>query len=134
MLTWQLVIWVIGFLGETHGWVVARVTEVWGTVVSVAGYLAHAGLGVQILVAVLYIAVGVLFVLHAKPVPAGRLSWYDRVAIAALWLPALAFVLGSGLAMMTYTVGAMIAFYAGAFGLVFLPCEAIVRGVLFLVR
>lgn len=134
MLTWQLVLWGIGFLGETHGWVVARATEAWGTAVSIAGYLAHAGPGVQILVVVLYIAAGVWFALHAKPVPAGRLSWYDRVAIAALWLPVSALMLGLWLAMMTYTVGAMIAFYTGAFGLVFLPYEAVVRGVLSLVR
>lgn len=134
MLTWQLVLWGIGFLGETHGWVVARATEAWGTVVSIAGYLAHAGLEVQIPVAVLYIAVGVWLAFHAELVTPPAVVWYDRVAIGVLWLPASALMLGLWLAMMAYMIGVMIAFYAGAFGLAFLPYEAVVRGVLSLVR
>lgn len=134
MWSWDLALWGIGFLGETYGWVVARATEAWGTVVSIAVYLTHAGLGVQLLIAVLYIAVGVWFAFRAEPVGAQAVVWYDRVALAALWLPASALMLGSGLVMMAYTVGVMMAFYAGVFGLVLLPYEAAIRGVLSLLE
>lgn len=127
MWSWNLVLWGTGFLGETHGWVAVRVAEAWGTVVSIAGYLVAVGLGVQILVAVLYIAAGGWFAFHAEP-PAR--AWYDRVVIAALWLPFLAFGLAAGLVMMAYTVGAAVALYTGLIGLVFFLYEATFRGVL----
>lgn len=128
MLTWQLVLWGIGFLGETHGWIVARVADAWGAAASVAAYFVQVGLGIQILVAVLYIAVGVWFAFHRPAV------WYDRAAIAVLWLPTFALALGLYLVVVAYTVGIGVAFYAGAIGLALLPYEAVVRGTLSLVR
>lgn len=129
-MTWQLVLWGIAFLGKTHAWVVARFAEAWASAGSAVGYVLAADLGVQILVVGVYLAIGVWFALRVEPVRAPAVVWYDRVAIAVLWLPSLASVLGLGLAVMAYTVGAMVAFYAGAVGLVFLPYEAAIRWVL----
>lgn len=134
MLTWRIVVWAFGFIGETHTWVVARLGDAWSAAASVATGLAQAGLGIQVLVAVVYIAIGVWLALRAEPVGAPAVVWYDRVAIAVLWLPASAVMLGLWLAIMAYVAGAMVAFYAGTFGLVFLPYEAVIRGVLSLLE
>lgn len=129
-MTWGLVLWGANFFGETHKWVVARIAETWVIAGSAVGYVVVADLGVQILVAVVYIAVGVWLAFHAEPIGRPAVVWYDRAAIAVLWLPAFAFVLGLTVAIMAYMVGLVIAFYAGAFGLVFLPYEAGIRGIL----
>lgn len=131
MLSWQLVLWAYSFVGATHEWVVARLGDAWGAVASAVAYLAQAGLGIQILAAGAYLAVGIWLALRAEPpVGAPAVVWYDRVAIAALWLPALAFALGAGVAMMVYLLGVATAFYAGVFGLMLLPYEAVIRWLL----
>lgn len=134
MRSWDLVLWGVSFLGETHGWVVARIAEAWAIAGSAREHVVAADLGVQILVAVLYIAIGVWLALHAKLVGAPAVVWYDRVAIAASWLPVSAFMLGLWLVMMAYMFGGMIAFYAVSLGLIILPYEVIVRGILALWR
>lgn len=128
MLTWQVVVWAYSFVGATHEWVVSRFGDAWGAMASAVAYLAQAGLGIQILVAVAYIAIGVWFGFQAEPAGARAVVWYDRVFIALLWLPAFAFGLGLMVAVMAYGVGVAVAFYAGAAGLVLLPWEAVVRG------
>lgn len=134
MLTWQLVVWAYSFVGSTHEWVVARLGEAWSAVASAGAVYLQAGLGLQVLVAVIYLAIGARLAFQAEPVGAPAVVWYGRVFTAFLWLPAFAFGLGLGLGMMAYTVGASIAFYAGVFGLMLLPYEAVIRWVLALGR
>lgn len=130
MWSWGLVLWGVGFLGETHKWVVARIAEAWVLAGSAVGHVVAADPWVQILVAVVYIDIGIRFATFPRPVGAPAVVWYNRVFAALLWLPASAFVLGVGSAIMAYVTGAMVAFFAGVTGLVSLPFEAIVRGVL----
>lgn len=125
MLTWQIVVWAYLFVGATHEWVVSRFGDAWGAVASAVAYLAQAGLGIQVLVAVFYIAIGVWFSFQAKP----GTRTQDRVVAGALWLPFLAVMLGGGLAIMAYILAAVVA-VGGVIGLLLLLFEAAIRGVL----
>lgn len=130
MLSWQVVVWAYSFVYATHEWVVSLFGNAWGAMVSVAAGLAQAGLGIQILAAGAYLVVGIWFALHMEAVGARPPAWYDRVFAVLFWLPGLTLGLGLAVAVMAYGVGVAVAFYAGAVGLVFLPFEAGIRGVL----